>query len=87
MAEAVASPLAAAKVPKAVDERLVKLRLELAKADGGAGVDAFIIPSEDPHMVSLAGRWTSGLQEGHSKAHFWFSLVHRHYVAIRSFIS
>lgn len=33
----------------AVDPKLAKLREFMAAADGG--VDAFIIPSEDPHMV------------------------------------
>ena len=33
------------------DERLAKFRELLAKADKGKGVDAYIIPTEDPHMV------------------------------------
>lgn len=33
--------------------KLVKLREQMAAADGGAGVDAFIVPSEDPHMVCV----------------------------------
>ena len=33
-----------------VDPKLTTLRKFMAEADGG--VDAFIIPSEDPHMVS-----------------------------------
>ena len=36
---------------KEVDQRLVQLRAALKKADGGKGVDAFIVPSEDAHMV------------------------------------
>lgn len=35
----------------AVDERLVAIRQAMAAADGGKGVQAFIVPSEDPHMV------------------------------------
>lgn len=38
---------------EAVDERLQKLRKEMASADGGRGVDAYIIPTEDPHMVRI----------------------------------
>ena len=33
------------------DKKLVELRKSLASAEGGAGVDAYIIPTEDPHMV------------------------------------
>ena len=40
---------AKARIP--ADSRLVALRQAMAAADGGAGVDAYIIPSEDPHMV------------------------------------
>lgn len=32
------------------DPRLVKLREAMSKADGGKGVTAYIIPTEDPHM-------------------------------------
>jgi hypothetical protein len=32
------------------DERLSKLREQMAKADGGKGVAAYIVPTEDPHM-------------------------------------
>ena len=38
---------------KTSDERLAKFRDLLAKADKGKGVDAYIIPTEDPHMVSI----------------------------------
>lgn len=33
------------------DPKLAALREAMAAADGGAGVHAYIIPSEDPHMV------------------------------------
>lgn len=33
-----------------VDPRLVRLREAMGKADGGKGVSAYIIPTEDPHM-------------------------------------
>lgn len=36
------------------DERLAALRAEMAAAAGGAGVQAYIIPSEDPHMSEYA---------------------------------
>lgn len=39
----------------AADPKLEALRREMAKADDGRGVTAFIIPSEDPHMVRGAG--------------------------------
>jgi hypothetical protein len=32
--------------------RLSAVRAAMRLADGGAGVDAFIVPTEDPHMVS-----------------------------------
>lgn len=32
------------------DPRLVALRKLMASADGGRGVAAYIIPTEDPHM-------------------------------------
>ena len=32
------------------DPRLAKLRELMAKADGGKGVAAYIVPTEDPHM-------------------------------------
>eukprot|EP00879_Flechtneria_rotunda_P015989 GHRR01016722.1.p1 GENE.GHRR01016722.1~~GHRR01016722.1.p1 ORF type:complete len:698 (+),score=235.84 GHRR01016722.1:303-2396(+) len=34
----------------AADPRLTKLRELMAKADGGKGVAAYIVPTEDPHM-------------------------------------
>ena len=40
----------ATTIAVAVDSKVAKLREILATVDGG--VDAFIIPSEDPHMVS-----------------------------------
>ena len=33
------------------DDKLVALRELMEKADGGNGVDAYIVPTEDPHMV------------------------------------
>eukprot|EP00271_Cylindrocystis_brebissonii_P013010 TRINITY_DN32551_c0_g1_i1.p1 TRINITY_DN32551_c0_g1~~TRINITY_DN32551_c0_g1_i1.p1 ORF type:complete len:748 (-),score=129.37 TRINITY_DN32551_c0_g1_i1:498-2741(-) len=45
-----ARPRVAATKPKEKDERLMKLREEMRKANGGEGVDAYIIPSEDPHQ-------------------------------------
>lgn len=35
------------------DSKVQRLRQALSKAASGQGVDAFIIPSEDPHMVSM----------------------------------
>ncbi|KAL4428500.1 hypothetical protein ABPG75_002589 [Micractinium tetrahymenae] len=46
-ATAPAAPPAAAAAP---DARLAAFRQALAQADGGKGVQAFIVPSEDPHM-------------------------------------
>lgn len=34
------------------DAKLAALRELMRKADGGKGVDAYIIPTEDPHMAS-----------------------------------
>lgn len=51
MAAAGGAPAAAA----AVDPKLVAMREALARADGGKGVQAFIVPSEDPHMVRMQG--------------------------------
>jgi hypothetical protein len=57
-AAAAAAPAAAdADAPPAAasaggDSRLAALRAAMAAADGGRGVDAFIIPTEDSHMVS-----------------------------------
>lgn len=39
--------------PTVADPKLSKLRDLLAVADAGRQVDALIIPSEDPHMVSF----------------------------------
>ena len=39
---------------KPADERLTLLRKEMEKADGGKGVDAYIVPTEDAHMVRPA---------------------------------
>jgi len=47
-APAAAAPTKSAAAP---DPRLSALRAAMAAADGGAGVDAYIIPTEDPHMV------------------------------------
>ena len=41
----------AAKMAQPDDERLTLLRKEMKKADGGKGVDAYIIPTEDAHMA------------------------------------
>jgi Xaa-Pro aminopeptidase len=42
--------MAANEEPTAGDPKLAKLRELMAKANGGKGVQAFIIPTEDPHM-------------------------------------
>lgn len=47
---AAAEPAAAPGERRATDPKLVALRELFAKADGGQGISAFIIPSEDPHM-------------------------------------
>lgn len=39
---------------KTADYNVEQLRKEMAAADGGRGVSAYIIPSEDPHMVRLS---------------------------------
>ena len=44
------------------DYKVDQLRKEMAAADGGKGVHAYIIPSEDPHMVCLQGRSSAGLR-------------------------
>lgn len=36
------------------DPKLAKLRELMAKADGGKGVAAYIVPTEDPHMSEYA---------------------------------
>ena len=46
---AIEEPMVGSK--KSSDERLSEFRKLLAKADKGKGVDAYIIPTEDPHMV------------------------------------
>jgi hypothetical protein len=46
------APIEAAADGAGGDARLAGLRAEMAKAAGGKGVDAYIVPSEDPHMVS-----------------------------------
>ena len=46
-----------------LDTKLTALREKMAAADGGAGVVAYIIPSEDPHMASPLCRAT-GLSYG-----------------------
>ena len=33
------------------DPKLVALRQQMAAADGGKGVDVYVVPTEDPHMV------------------------------------
>lgn len=37
------------------DAKVEQLRRLMAAADGGKGVQAYIIPSEDPHMVRIRG--------------------------------
>lgn len=55
-AEAAAAPAVATEEPVdpswPVDPKLLKLRELFAKADGGQGISALIVPTEDPHMVS-----------------------------------
>lgn len=36
------------------DLKLEALRQLMREADGGRGVDAYIVPTEDPHMVCLS---------------------------------
>lgn len=50
---ATAAPEAPAAVT-AIDENLNKLRELMLKADGGKGVHAYIVPTEDPHMSEYA---------------------------------
>lgn len=40
----------AAATTAIVDPRLVRLRAAMAAADGGKGVSAYLVPTEDPHM-------------------------------------
>jgi hypothetical protein len=50
---AAAAAAAAAAAPSngsGVDPRLVRLREAMSKVDGGKGVTAYIVPTEDPHM-------------------------------------
>ncbi|PSC69930.1 putative Xaa-Pro aminopeptidase P [Micractinium conductrix] len=47
---AVAPAAAAPAAPAGGDEKLARMRAAMAQADGGRGVHAFIVPSEDPHM-------------------------------------
>ena len=51
------APAVAAPLPHAAtdDPKLAALREALLQADGGRGVQAFIVPSEDPHMVGGCG--------------------------------
>ncbi|GLC69902.1 hypothetical protein PLESTF_000893800 [Pleodorina starrii] len=41
---------AAAATPAAADPKLSALRAAMAAADGGRGVSAYLVPTEDPHM-------------------------------------
>jgi Xaa-Pro aminopeptidase len=50
MASTNGNTAAAAPSNGSVDPRLVRLREAMGKADGGKGVSAYIIPTEDPHM-------------------------------------
>lgn len=52
-AGAAAPAATAAKAP--ADAKVARMREAMAAADGGRGVQAFIVPSEDPHMVSKEG--------------------------------
>ncbi|CAI7823893.1 unnamed protein product [Closterium sp. NIES-53] len=47
----------AQKRGKELEKRLRRLREVMAEVDGGKGVDAFIIPSEDPHQVTFPERY------------------------------
>ena len=47
----VASAEAAAATITNPCPRLSAVRAAMRLADGGVGVDAFIVPTEDPHMV------------------------------------
>ena len=59
MASSAAAPAAApAAAAPAADAKLNRLREAMAKADGGKGIHAFIVPSEDTHMVGA--RWAVG---------------------------
>ena len=49
----VSDPDAAAQAAP-VDERLAAVRRAMAAVDGGKGVHAFIVPTEDPHMSEYA---------------------------------
>ena len=51
-ASADAAAEAAATVVANPCPRLAAVRAAMRLADGGLGVDAFIVPTEDPHMVS-----------------------------------
>lgn len=57
MASSAAAPQAAAPpaAAPATDPKLVRIRAAMARADGGRGIQAFIVPSEDPHMASCVG--------------------------------
>lgn len=51
------------------DQKLVDLRKAMQEADGGQGVDAFIVPSEDPHMVTAeAGSLAAGRRSARRRA-------------------
>lgn len=49
------------------DPKLVALREKMAAADDGAGVAAYIIPSEDPHMVNPSVRQLHRPQTTHER--------------------
>ena len=46
----------AANGASAADDKLVALRKLMKKADRGNGVEAYIVPTEDPHMVCTSIR-------------------------------
>jgi hypothetical protein len=51
------------------DQKLVDLRKAMQEADGGQGVDAFVVPSEDPHMVTAeAGSLAAGRRSARRRA-------------------
>lgn len=62
---------------KSSDERLAKFRDLLAKADKGKGVDAYIIPTEDPHMVHPVSVWCKFSCNAQAPYQFWHRLCRR----------
>lgn len=52
--QAVGDPTEVSAPGKIANDKVEQLRKEMAVADGGKGVSAYIIPTEDPHMVRLS---------------------------------